>query len=99
MQSGALIEPNRHELRRDFVVSFEKRSPDPVAYSIYLLKALPSGATFSAARAPKAASNVNGAEQPPPGDIINENLSSSVRWNLAGQQHGLRVGTSDQRAK
>jgi hypothetical protein len=32
LQSGALIEPNRHELRRDFVVSFEKRRPDPVAY-------------------------------------------------------------------
>jgi hypothetical protein len=48
MQSGALIETRRHELRRDFVVgqSFEKRSPAPVANSIYLLNALPIRSDF-----------------------------------------------------
>ena len=66
----------------------------PVVYSIYLLNTLPSKVrTFSAAAAPNSASNVNGANQLPSGDIINENLSSIVRWNRAGQRHSLRVAS------
>jgi hypothetical protein len=54
--------------------SFGKQMPPPRCFQSTCATHWPSELTSSAATAPKAASNVNGADQLPSGDIINENV-------------------------
>jgi hypothetical protein len=90
MQSGALIEPNDTNYGAIFWLAVV-REAKPGSRFLFNLSAqrIAIRRDFLAVAAQKVVSNVNGVDQSPCGDEINENPSSIVRWNLVGQQRSI----------